>query len=119
MVCGPAHVAHHATSGTPVVALSLLPMAARFRTALPPGVIDFSEVVWGQPDLFVPTDPPEPGDLAWVDPSGAWSQQELLAEAVGVPGRILTEVTADLAGRPQRVPRPAAVRRRHRLGASR
>lgn len=96
VVCGPEHVAEHATSGVPVVALSLLPMAARFRSPLPSGVVDYGEVVWSQPDLFVPTDPPEPSDPAWFDATGSWSQQELLAEATGsggVSGRILTEVS--------------------------
>lgn len=93
VVCGPENVAEHATSGVPVVALSLLPMAARFRSPLPTGVVDFGEVVWSQPDLFAPSDPPEPSDLAWVDASGAWTQQDLLAEALSVPGRILTEVS--------------------------
>ncbi len=68
-------------------------MAGRFRPplpALPAGVVDFGEVVWSQPDLFVPSDPPEPADLAWVDATGSWSQQDLLAEAVEVTGRLLT-----------------------------
>ncbi len=98
VVCGPEDVAEHATSGVPVVALSLLPMAARFRSSLPPGVVDFGEVVWSQPDLFVPSDPPEPSDVAWVDATGSWSQQDLLAEAVGVPGRLLTEVSPTSRG---------------------
>ncbi len=36
------------------------PWRARFRSPLPTGVVDYGEVVWSQPDLFVPADPPEP-----------------------------------------------------------
>lgn len=81
VVCGPDRLEEHAGAGVPVVALSLQPMAARFREPLPAGVVDYAEVVWGQPDLFVPADPPEPDDLAWYDATGTWSQRELLAEA--------------------------------------
>lgn len=97
VVCGPEGVAEHAATDVPVVALSLLPMAGRFRPplpALPAGVVDYGEVVWGQPDLFVPIDPPEPDDPAWVDATGSWSQRDLLAEAVEVTGRRLTGVPA-------------------------
>jgi uncharacterized protein (TIGR03089 family) len=48
-----------------VVALSLLPMGARFRDPLPEGVVDYGAVVWGQPDSFVALDPPGPEDVAW------------------------------------------------------
>lgn len=97
VVCGPDSVAEHAGRGRPVVALSLLPMAGRFRSPLPPGVVDFAEVVWGQPDLFVPADPPEPDDHAWFDALGPLSQRELLAAAAAdaaLSSRVATEVPA-------------------------
>ncbi|QIK65575.1 TIGR03089 family protein [Nocardioides sp. HDW12B] len=101
VVCGPEGLARYAepagaatapASDVPVVALSLLPMAGRFTEPLPPGVTDFSQVVWGQPDLFVPVDLPLPGDRAWAGSDGTLTQQEVLAEAAGTSGRLLTEV---------------------------
>ena len=65
VVCGPAGLPRYAGLAAPVVALSLLPMAARFPDGLPPGVLDYGAVVWGQPDAFHPLDPPEPDDVAW------------------------------------------------------
>lgn len=66
VVCGPVGVdswsAHDAD--VPVVACALLPLGVRFGEPLPPGVHDFGVEVWGQPDAFVPWDPPEPGDEA-------------------------------------------------------
>jgi uncharacterized protein (TIGR03089 family) len=96
VVCGPDHVERHAGTAVPVVALSLLPMAGRFRTPLPTGVVDFAEVVWGQPDLFVPADPPEPDDLAWFDADGGLSQREMLVEAAasGPARRVATDLSA-------------------------
>ncbi len=103
VVCGPDGLERYAgpagagsvaaaTSGVPVVALALLPMAGRFPEPLPPGVTDFGQVVWGQPDLFVPVDLPLPGDHAWAGPDGTLTQQEVLAEASRTTGRLLTEV---------------------------
>jgi uncharacterized protein (TIGR03089 family) len=94
VVCGPDGLDRYAGGGVPVVALSLLPMAGPFREPLPAGVVDFGAVVWGQPDLFVPADPPEPGDLAWFDASGSSTQGELLGEAgsrVDLARRVATE----------------------------
>ncbi|HET6561097.1 MAG TPA: TIGR03089 family protein [Marmoricola sp.] len=96
VVCGPDGVGRRATGDVPVVALSLLPMAARFATPLPDGVLDYGVVVWGQPDGFVPLDAPTGDDLAWHEgPRGA-TQSELLVAAraatTGTPGtRLLTD----------------------------
>ncbi len=90
VVCGPGQLEQHASGSAEVVGCSLLPMGARFRTPLPPGVIDFGEVVWSQPDTLLVIDPPVPADLAWRDAAGALSHSELL----GLPGpdeRIVTE----------------------------
>ena len=65
VVCGPDEVERYAAGDAPVVALSLLPMGARFREPLPDGVVDYGAVVWGQPDSFLPLDPPAPDDVAW------------------------------------------------------
>jgi uncharacterized protein (TIGR03089 family) len=95
VVCGPDQVERYARAGVPVVALSLLPMAGRFRSPLPPSVVDFAEVVWGQPDIFAPADPPEPDDLAWFDADGSQTQRELLSSAAArsdLTDRVATEV---------------------------
>jgi uncharacterized protein (TIGR03089 family) len=99
VVCGPHGLERYAgtaTSGRPVVALSLLPMGQRFRELLPPGVVDFGAVVWGQPDAFVAYDPPEPADTAWTGATDR-IQAQLLAETAAhpwsAPGtRLLTDV---------------------------
>jgi uncharacterized protein (TIGR03089 family) len=93
VVCGPEGLERHATGDAPVVALSLLPMGARFASPLPEGVIDYGVVVWGQPDSFVPLDPPTGDDRAWRAESGSATQAELLAAAGGAaPGtRLLTD----------------------------
>jgi uncharacterized protein (TIGR03089 family) len=96
VVCGPDGVERHAESGHPVVALSLLPMGARFATALPDGVLDYGVVVWGQPDRFVPVVPPTADALAWRGGGEELSQGELLrsagAAAAAAPGtRLLTD----------------------------
>jgi uncharacterized protein (TIGR03089 family) len=89
VVCGPDGVERYAgpaaagRGGTPVVALSLLPMATRFPTDLPDGVLDYGLVVWGQPDAFAPYDPVLPDDPAWQDGSGTLSQAEVTGLAVG------------------------------------
>lgn len=97
VVCGPGSVEQHAASGVPVVALSLLPMGARFTSPLPAGVVDYGAVVWGQPDSFHAVDPPDPDDPAWRGAADSVTQAQLVEEAagdaVGVPaGRLLTDV---------------------------
>jgi uncharacterized protein (TIGR03089 family) len=90
VVCGPTGVPAYAGSADHVVALSLLPMGARFRDPLPPGVVDYGAVVWGQPDAFVAVDPPAPDDVAWRG-AGTLTQADV---AAGGPdpasGRLLT-----------------------------
>jgi uncharacterized protein (TIGR03089 family) len=65
VVCGPDGVPTYAGTTENVVALSLLPLGARFRDPLPDGVVDYGAVVWGQPDAFLALDPPGPDDVAW------------------------------------------------------
>lgn len=97
VVCGPAGLDQHAGAGRPVVALSLLPMGRRFTDPLPPGVVDFGVVVWGQPDAFVAYDPPTPDDPAWRGTSTR-TQTELLASAAGHPwGTAGTRLLTDAA----------------------
>ena len=83
VVCGPATVTEHAAAGRPVLATALLPMGARFGTALPAGAVDYGVVVWSQPDSFWPDDRPSSGDVAWSDAGAALTQEELLARAAG------------------------------------
>jgi uncharacterized protein (TIGR03089 family) len=99
VVCGPQRLEEHAAGGGPVVALSLLPMAARFREPLPSGVVDYGAVVWGQPDAFVAYDPPTGADLAWQSSATTLTQRQLLDEARSAaaarPGtRLLTAVNS-------------------------
>jgi uncharacterized protein (TIGR03089 family) len=99
VVCGPQGVRRYAdrADAVPVVALSLRPLGGRFADPLPPGVVDFGEVVLAQPDVFVPLDPPGPGDAAWRDAAGSRSQADTLSEAAALPlveegGRLLTDL---------------------------
>ena len=94
VVCGPAGVEEHAVADAPVVALSLLPMATRFPTALPDGMLDYGLVVWGQPDAFAAYDPVLADDPAWDDGTGPLTQAEVvgLSTGGGDPGaRLLTD----------------------------
>jgi len=101
VVCGPDSLAAHTGegSGTPVVALSLRPLGARFLEPLPEDVVDYGEVVLAQPDVFVPLDPPTADDVAWRSATGSWSQDELVSathesDLVRDRGRLLTDVPA-------------------------
>jgi len=66
VVCGPAALDRWAprAADLPVVATALLPLGVRFPNGAPPGVHDLGVEVWGQPDSFVPWDPPGPDGLA-------------------------------------------------------
>jgi uncharacterized protein (TIGR03089 family) len=97
VVCGPDGLSRYAgadlpasTPTPPVVALSLLPLGARFSTPLPPGVVDYGAVVWGQPDVVVAYEEPEPEDPGWRSGEVVVTQAELLASAAsgafGGPG---------------------------------
>lgn len=92
VVCGPLSVEEHAASDVPVVATSLAPLGTRFTEPLPAGVVDFGEVVWGQPDAFVAWDAVEPEDPAWEGPAETLSQLDLveLARAATEPQRVAT-----------------------------
>ncbi len=89
VVCGPAGLDRYAGSGAlgspHVVALSLLPLGARFSTPLPEGVLDYGASVWGQPDLFVAADEPAAEDLAWFSDAARDTQGTLLDAAVRGP----------------------------------
>jgi uncharacterized protein (TIGR03089 family) len=96
VVCGPDGLDTYAgiADRLPVVALSLRPLGARFATALPPGVVDYGAVVLGQPDAFVPYDPPTGDDVGWVDAAGERTQAELMSVSVetAAGGRLLTDL---------------------------
>jgi uncharacterized protein (TIGR03089 family) len=95
VVCGPSGVERYAGSaGVPVVALSLLPMATRFPTDLPGGVLDYGLVVWGQPDAFAAYDPVLADDLAWSDASGELTQAEVTALRLGAHQPVVRLLTA-------------------------
>jgi uncharacterized protein (TIGR03089 family) len=99
VVCGPDEVDAYADEAgrRPVVAALLRPLGQPFTDPLPSGVVDYGTVVLGQPDAFVPYDPPTAEDRAWLDGAGAATQAELLADAarstvVARGGRLLTDV---------------------------
>lgn len=82
VVCGPQRLGCYVGAG-PVVALSLLPMAARFPEPLPDGVLDYGAVIWGQPDAFTAYEPLSADDVAWRSSGTELSQRDLLAESGG------------------------------------
>ncbi|MDT0201895.1 TIGR03089 family protein [Nocardioides sp. AE5] len=102
VICGPATVVTYADRGgsAPVLATALLPLGVRFADPLPAGVHDFGVEVWGQPDSFLPWDPPQADDLALLagpDGPAATTQAELVTPATGEAwdlvaggGRLLT-----------------------------
>ncbi len=91
VVRGPGAMPDPGGPGVPVVALSLLPLAARLPGPVPAGVVDYGAVVWGQPDVFVAVDPPRPDDVAWRSPAGVLTQADLLS-AGSKAERVLTDV---------------------------
>lgn len=103
VVCGPDGVEQHAGRAAVVVACSLLPMGTRFRTPLPPGVLDFGEVVWAQPDRLLVLDPASPTDVAWSDTDGELDQASLLALPADGSRRVTTVPPAGRDGLPRLV----------------
>jgi uncharacterized protein (TIGR03089 family) len=100
VVCGPDAVDRYVgrAGRIPVVALSLLPLGGRFTEPLEAGVVDYGAVVLGQPDSFLPLDPPTGEAPAWSGPDGTRTQRELLADAgrrsAPAPGaRLLTDLS--------------------------
>lgn len=93
-VCGPAGVPTWAdrADGAVVLATALHPLGRPFEEPLPPGVHDFGVEVWGQPDAFVPVDPPGPHDLAVGDVAHAelWETAASGSLLTG-GGRLLSE----------------------------
>lgn len=83
VVCGPATVEQWAASGTLTLACSLLPLGVRFRDPIPEEAHDVGIEVWGQPDSFVPWDPP-------TEPlAGTPSSDRVLTTTL--PGELLAE----------------------------
>ena len=99
MVCGPDGIETHAGRSTPVVATSLHPLGLRFDHDLPAGVTDFGAEVFGQPDSFLPFDPPGPDDPALRRGAAVLSHRDLIGEAASSPSgvadvRTITDVRA-------------------------
>jgi uncharacterized protein (TIGR03089 family) len=106
VVTGPERLDHWAAraGSTTVLATALLPMGVRFPTEPPTGVHDIGREIWGQPDAFIPWDPPASGDEAVEWAGLTLTQGELWETAatgslsdggrlLGDPGlaRVLTE----------------------------
>ncbi len=94
VVCGPEGLSEWAARADdlPVLACSLLPLGVRFAEPLPPGVHDVGVEIWGQPDAFVPWDPPGPEELALpgVTQGELW-QTAAAGSLLTDGGRLLTE----------------------------
>ena len=93
VVCGP-DTLEAWTEGAgkrPTLACSLLPFGVRFADPLPQGVHDVGIEVWGQPDGFIPVDPPAADDAAtsW---SGAETSHAALFGNGGTTARLLSTV---------------------------
>lgn len=91
VVCGPDTLdrwAEHADD-VAVLACSLLPLGVRFRDGVPAGVHDVGIEVWGQPDSFIPWDPPSADDPALADADGTLSQAHVMEAAAA--GSLLTD----------------------------
>ena len=101
IVCGPGPLAGWAdeAAGRPVVATALLPLGVRFPEPVPADVVDYGVEVWGQPDAFVPWEPPEPTDLAvpGTEQDELWRAAAAGSLLTGAGftggGRLLTEVS--------------------------
>lgn len=91
VVCGPDRLARWAEHADDVVVLacSLLPLGVRFAEGVPAGVHDVGVEVWGQPDSFIPWDPPSADDPALVSPHGTASQADVMETAAA--GSLLTD----------------------------
>ena len=72
------------------VACSLSPLGLPFAGALPPGVVDYTAEVRGQPDS-APVLPAAAATPAWVDPQRRLSHAHLVAGAAGSPRRTLVQ----------------------------
>lgn len=98
VVCGPETLGTWAprSEDLPVLACALLPMGVRFSDPVPPGVHDVGVEIWGQPDAFIPWDPPGGDDLACDLGSITTTQEKLWSTAaagtlVADGGRLLSE----------------------------
>ena len=95
VVSGPDRLADHAATyaaTAQVVGVSLRPLGGPFAEPLPEGVLDAALAVPGQPDDFVPFDPPTPDDPALRDAVGEHTQAALLADADASGERVLTDL---------------------------
>lgn len=93
VVCGPAGLERYAGAAPHVVAISLRPLGGRFTEPLPKGVVDYGEVVFGQPDAFLPYDAPTGDDAAWESTSQADLLQAAAAAELVLDGhRLITDV---------------------------
>ncbi|HEX5088561.1 MAG TPA: TIGR03089 family protein [Nocardioides sp.] len=113
VVCGPAGLDAWAERAEqlPVLACSLLPMGVRFAEPLPPGAHDVGVEVWGQPDAFMPYDPPTGADLALVDGQVTHDELFRIPTAAGSPGTATDGGRLLVTANPASPPGVAAVAR--------
>ncbi len=91
VVCGPETLPTWADEAgkRPTLACSLMPFGVRFADPLPQGVHDVGIEVWGQPDAFIPWDPPAADDAAT-----SWAGVETShAELFGGDGKAVRQLS--------------------------
>ncbi len=87
VVCGPAYDEVE-PGGADLVACSLHPLGLGLKPPVPPGIVDYTTEVRGQPDVWSGA-PVAPDTPAWRDADRVLSQAELVDGPVGRPSRVL------------------------------
>lgn len=96
VVSGPDRLADHAAasaSSAHVIGVSLRPLGGPFAEPLPPGVLDFAIAVPGQPDAFIPSDPPSAEDPAFAAADGMRTHADLAQAGDASAERVLTDLS--------------------------
>lgn len=87
-----------AGGGSPIVAVTLAPLARRAETELPGGVLDEAAELAGQGDVASAWDAPDPGDVALdAGAAGSWSFAQLVPDPAPAGERLLLAGADDLS----------------------
>ncbi len=91
VVCGPGSMPAWADRAGDllVLACALRPLGVRFSEPVPHGVHDVGVEVWGQPDSFIPWDPPTGDDVATRFGAAETTQAQMWSAAAA--GSLLTD----------------------------